>query len=144
MKYQVSLAVASLALAVLSACSSAPKTDAPAPVAAAPQPQVTLPADAPVVIKDGMLVTPDGKTVYVYDKDTAPNKSACYKKCPAEWPPLFTLPDDAAKGDFTIVERDDGMTQWAYKGKPLYHAKTDKKAGDKTGEGKPDWQIAKP
>ncbi len=143
MKYQVSLVVASLALAVLSACSSAPKTDAPSNSTAA-APQTYTPPATPAVAKDGVLVTNAGLTLYTYDKDTTPNKSACYAKCPFEWPPLLTTPDDAAKGDYTIFERNDGMTQWAYKGKPLYQAKADKKAGDKTGEGKPDWQIAKP
>jgi len=142
MKYQVSLVVASLALAVLSACSSAPKTAAPGDSMAAPQ--TYTPPSAPAIVKNGALVTNDGLTLYTYAKDTEPNKSSCYAKCPFEWPPLLTTPDDSAKGDYTIFERDDGMTQWAYKGKPLYQNKADKKAGDKAGDGKPDWQIAKP
>ena len=36
--------------------------------------------------------------------------------------------------------------QWAYDGKPLYTFVMDKKAGDKTGDGKMDgaWKVAKP
>jgi predicted lipoprotein with Yx(FWY)xxD motif len=36
------------------------------------------------------------------------------------------------------------MTQWAYKGKPLYNFAKDKKAGDKTGEAVANWKVAKP
>lgn len=133
MKYQVSLVIASLTLALLSACSSAPSS----------QSAYTPPA-TPAVVKDGVLVTNSGMTLYTSDKDTTPNKSSCYAKCPFEWPPLLTTPEDVAKGDYTIFERDDGMTQWAYKGKPLYNNRGDKKAGDCKGEGKADWQIAKP
>ncbi len=38
-------------------------------------------------------------------------------------------------GDWTIITRDDGLKQWAYKGKPLYAFAKDTKAGDKTGDG---------
>lgn len=129
MKHQLSLVVASLSLALLSACSSAPTYTPPA---------------TPAIVKDGVLVGHNGITLYTFDKDVTPGKSVCNVKCPFNWPPLFATPDDVAKGDWTIFERDDGMTQWAYKGKPLYNYLEDKKPGDKKGEGKADWKVAKP
>ena len=134
MKYPFSsLVVASFSLTLLAACSSAPSNES-----------TYTPPATPAVVKDGIFVDQGGRTLYTFDKDVAPNKSACNVKCPFNWPPLFATPDDVAKGDWTIFERDDGMTQWAYKGKPLYQFFEDKKPGDKKGEGKTDWQVAKP
>ena len=49
----------------------------------------------------------------------------------------------AAEG-YSVVTRDDGKKQWAYKGKPLYFWAKDKVAGDKTGDGFNNvWHIAK-
>ena len=61
------------------------------------------------------------------------------------WPPLTASASDKPEGDWTIIKRDDGASQWVYKGKPLYFFKGDKAAGDKSGDGKGDvWHIAKP
>jgi predicted lipoprotein with Yx(FWY)xxD motif len=51
------------------------------------------------------------------------------------WPPLMAGASDQPGGDFTIVTRDDGSKQWAYKGRPLYRWIKDAKPGDKTGDG---------
>jgi hypothetical protein len=37
--------------------------------------------------------------------------------------------------DWATVKRKDGSLQWTYDGKPLYFYSTDKKKGDKTGDG---------
>jgi predicted lipoprotein with Yx(FWY)xxD motif len=50
-----------------------------------------------------------------------------------------------ATGDYTIIARDDGSKQWAYKKRPLYNWKNDQKAGDITGDGVGGgWHIAQP
>jgi predicted lipoprotein with Yx(FWY)xxD motif len=50
-----------------------------------------------------------------------------------------------ASGDFTVMNRDDGKKQWAFKGKPLYFWSKDSKPGDKTGDGfNKVWQVARP
>ena len=47
--------------------------------------------------------------------------------------------------EYSIVTRDDGSKQWAYKGKPLYFWIKDQKPGDKTGDGVNNvWRVAKP
>ena len=48
--------------------------------------------------------------------------------------------------DYTIITRDEGSKQWAYKGHPLYTWKDDKKPGDITGDGRLNgaWHIAQP
>ena len=67
-------------------------------------------------------------TLYVFDRD-AGGKSACNGPCAANWPPLLVVGDGKAAGDWTIIVRDDGGKQWAYKGKPLYTWSKDTKAG---------------
>ena len=103
------------------------------------------PASPAPMAKDGMFVTAKGMTLYTFDKDSA-GKSACNGPCATNWPPAPVADDAKASGDWTIVSRDDGLKQWAYKGKPLYAFAKDAKAGDKTGDGflNGAWHIAKP
>ena len=103
-------------------------------------------AAQPAKIADGMLTNSAGMTLYTFDRDAAgTGKSACSGGCIALWP-AFSAPDNAtATGDWTVVVRDDGKKQWAYKGKPLYTWVKDTKAGDKTGDNVNNiWHIAKP
>ena len=81
-----------------------------------------------------VLTDANGMTLYVFDKD-APGVSNCYEQCAINWPPLMADADAVAEGDFTIVERTDDTSMWAYKGWPLYYWKDDMKAGDITGDG---------
>jgi predicted lipoprotein with Yx(FWY)xxD motif len=94
--------------------------------------------------KGKALVDAKGMTLYVFDKDTA-GKSACNGKCATIWPPLMAAADAKASGDWSIVTRDDGAKQWAYKGKPLYTWSKDKAPGDVAGDGVNNvWRIAAP
>ncbi|NDZ16238.1 ATP-binding protein [Variovorax sp. WS11] len=102
--------------------------------------------DAPTRTADGVLIGPSGMTLYTFDRDAAGSgKSTCNGPCATNWPPLMAA--DAAKpmGAYTIVVRDDGKRQWAYKGWPLYYWAKDAKAGDKTGDGVNNvWKVARP
>jgi predicted lipoprotein with Yx(FWY)xxD motif len=97
--------------------------------------------------KGKVLTDAKGMTLYTFDKD-AGGKSACNGPCAVNWPPLMAAADAKAKAasDYTVVVRDDGSKQWAYKGKPLYTWKNDKKPGDITGDGflNNTWHIAQP
>lgn len=93
----------------------------------------------------GKIYTDDkGMTLYTFDKDEV-GKSNCYDKCAVNWPPYEAAADAMAEGEWTIVERTDGMKQWVYDGKPLYLWINDKAPGETTGEGKGDgaWHVAK-
>jgi predicted lipoprotein with Yx(FWY)xxD motif len=70
--------------------------------------------------KDGAFIAPDGKPLYTFARDTTPGKSACNGPCLTAWPALTAAADAKADGDWTVVTRDEGAKQWAYKGKPLY------------------------
>lgn len=93
-----------------------------------------------------MLVGSNGMTLYVFDKDEAGSgKSMCNGPCATNWPPLSAAADVKPGSDYTIIMRDDGARQWAYKGKPLYFWSKDQKPGDRTGDGFNNvWRVAKP
>jgi predicted lipoprotein with Yx(FWY)xxD motif len=113
---------------ILSACASMGSMSMPAGVKAS----------------DGVLTNGAGMTLYTFDKD-AGGKSACNGPCATNWPPLAASADATASGDWTVITRDDGGRQWAYKGKPLYRWIKDQKAGDRTGDGFNNaWRLARP
>jgi predicted lipoprotein with Yx(FWY)xxD motif len=95
--------------------------------------------------KGKVLTDAKGMTLYTFDKD-GNGKSACNGKCAENWPPLMASSSDKAGGGYTIIKRDDGKMQWAYKGKPLYTWVKDSKPGDTTGDGflNGAWHVAKP
>jgi predicted lipoprotein with Yx(FWY)xxD motif len=105
-------------------------------------------AAAPATIaktsKGDALVNGKGMTLYTFAKDTD-GKSACNGKCASNWHP-FTAVGGGASDGYSVITRDDGAKQWAYKGKPLYTWVKDTKPGDATGDGflKGAWRIAKP
>jgi len=90
------------------------------------------------------LVDAKGMTLYTWGNDSIPGKSACAGQCATNWPPLAAAADASPMGDWTIVTRDDGTKQWAYKGKPLYTYRMDAKEGDVSGNGRGKWVAAKP
>ncbi len=98
------------------------------------------------VVRDGVLADAAGRTVYTFDKDEANSgKSVCNGPCATNWPPLMASDMDRASGDYSIISRDDGKRQWAFKGKPLYFWAKDMKPGDRTGDGfNKVWQLARP
>jgi len=98
----------------------------------------------PAKFDGGMLVgSANNMTLYTFDKDPA-GKSVCNGPCAVSWPPLMAAADAKPMGDYSIVTRDDGQKQWAYKGKPLYFWIKDAKPGDKTGDGFNNvWRIVK-
>jgi predicted lipoprotein with Yx(FWY)xxD motif len=94
----------------------------------------------------GVLTGMNGMALYTFDKDASGSgKSACNGPCATNWPPLTAEANAAPAGDYSLITRDDGSKQWAYKGKPLYFWAKDQKPGDKTGDGfNGVWQSAKP
>jgi predicted lipoprotein with Yx(FWY)xxD motif len=103
-------------------------------------------ASLPTKMADGVLTGPSGMTLYTFDRDAAGSgKSVCNGPCATNWPPLMAAASDQPSGNYTIITRDDGSKQWAYKGKPLYFWVKDAKPGDKTGDGfNKVWSVARP
>ena len=92
----------------------------------------------------GIVMTdPNGLTLYTFAGDDV-GTSNCYDDCAQKWPPLL-FKRGAAQGEFSIIQRNDGTRQWAFRGQPLYRFITDKKPGDTTGDGVGGvWQVAHP
>lgn len=107
--------------------------------------QAAAPAMTAETAKGPALVDAKSMTLYTFDKDMG-GKSMCNGPCATNWPVLMAASGSAASGDWTMVTRDDGTMQWAYKGKPLYTFAKDTKPGDITGDGflNGAWHIAKP
>jgi predicted lipoprotein with Yx(FWY)xxD motif len=105
--------------------------------------QSPAPAKITDTTKGKTLVNAGGMTLYTFDKDAA-GKSACNGPCATNWPPLAAA-SASGTGDWSVVTRDDGAKQWAYKGKPLYTWSKDAKPGDVTGDGfNSVWHVAQP
>ena len=91
-----------------------------------------------------VLTDAKGMTLYIFVKDEA-GKSNCNDKCANAWPPLMADAGAEAAEKFSVITRDDGSKQWAYKEKPLYLWVRDEKPGDTTGEGVGNvWLVARP
>jgi predicted lipoprotein with Yx(FWY)xxD motif len=107
--------------------------------------QMSVPAKVAETAKGKSLVDIHGMTLYTFDRDNTPGKSNCNGKCAANWPPFAAMTDAPDMGKWTVIVRNDGSKQWAYKGKPLYRWMDDKKPGDADGDGRFSvWHIAAP
>lgn len=88
---------------------------------------------------NGTFTNKTGFTVYLFDDDASDTDgdgvgdSDCNGGCAVTWPPLYANADDIEGGEFTIITRDDGSLQWAYKGSPLYFFAGDSASGDTAG-----------
>jgi predicted lipoprotein with Yx(FWY)xxD motif len=97
-----------------------------------------------------IVVDADGRTVYVFDKDTAGSgTSACSGDCVDDWPAVTADSDspevDGVTGDVGTIARDDGTRQVTLDGLPLYTYEHDSHAGDVNGQGvKGIWWVVGP
>ena len=69
-----------------------------------------------------------GFPLYSWSKDTVPGKSACDAECSKTWLPATAPADAKPVGLWTVVARDDGSKQWAFRGQPMYTYVDEKKA----------------
>ncbi|MFD1644520.1 COG4315 family predicted lipoprotein [Haloarchaeobius litoreus] len=97
-----------------------------------------------------ILVDSEGLTLYMFDSDEqGSGASTCSGGCADAWPPL-TVDGDPTAGDgvsaeLTTFEREDGSTQVAANGWPLYYYASDTAPGDATGQAANDvWWVLAP
>ena len=86
-----------------------------------------------------------GFALYVFNNDLGSAGSECNDACATNWPPVLVT-DGAASmlPGISLIDRNDGTKQAAYKGRPLYFFAGDTQAGDMTGDGVNDvWFLAK-
>lgn len=83
-----------------------------------------------------------GKTLYMADGDNRPGRSNCNDSCAKRWPPLEAAELATAHGEWSIIRRQDGTRQWAYRGQPVYMYSGDAQPGQASGEAEKGWHIA--
>ncbi len=79
------------------------------------------------------LVDWRGRTLYTLDEPLPAPAFACHAPC--AWQPAAAPQLAEASGDFFVIVRDDGIKQWAYKGRALYTFAGDLAPGDANGTG---------
>jgi predicted lipoprotein with Yx(FWY)xxD motif len=90
------------------------------------------------------LTDPNGRAIYTYNADSS-GTSKCTGSCLATWPAYTANKTSASlpSGVTTIKRSDNGETQYAYNGMPLYYFVSDSN-GQVTGDGVENFHVAKP
>jgi predicted lipoprotein with Yx(FWY)xxD motif len=112
----------------------------------------TIPSSVPdgvdvriVSAAQGVALTDhNGLTLYTFDGDAKRDGQVCSSAaCNIRWIPVSAPALAADVGDFSLVARNDGSKQWAFKKKPLYRFNGDKLRGDVRGIGvDKKWTVA--
>ena len=86
----------------------------------------------------------DHMSLYTYDND-ALGVSTCVADCAQTWMPAL-LPAGTELGEnYSLIVRDDGSMQAAFRGMPLYLYSGDARPGDINGDGVDGlWRLARP
>jgi predicted lipoprotein with Yx(FWY)xxD motif len=82
-----------------------------------------------------------GMSLYSYDQDTD-GVSKCTGDCATAWPPLAAEAGIEGVDEWTVVTRDDGSSQWAFRGHPLYTFIKDTRPGEVNGDGAAGFHLA--
>lgn len=106
-------------------------------------PSAGLPAEVQVVA-GAFRTRPGGQPLYVYRNDTMFGMSHCEGACAAAWPPLLATPQAQPSPDWTLITRQDGSKQWAYRDKPLYTANIPVERVEKATGADGAWAPARP
>ena len=91
----------------------------------------------------GALATAAGQPLYIFEWDTMKGMSHCVGECLMTRRPLIAPPGASAGGDWSIVTREDGARQWAYRDKPLYTFRGDAPGQPPKGVEEGTWTLAK-
>jgi predicted lipoprotein with Yx(FWY)xxD motif len=91
------------------------------------------------------LVDRRNMTIYFYRGKATKGKTAdaCDGPCAALWAPVQAPARAIRVGEFTVVPAEDGTSQWAFRGMPLYTSAKDIVPGHANGtDVGPKWQAA--
>lgn len=81
-----------------------------------------------------VLTTSQGQTLYVHQLDGL-NRSTCRQDCAQSFFPYIPTIDSQPGRQYGFFMRDDGVTQWAIEGKPLYVFRGDTAPKQRNGAG---------
>lgn len=79
------------------------------------------------------LVDAQGMTLYSLGENITESQRICDQNCERQWTPILAAGMSNPVGEFTLVDRDDGQRQWAWKNAPLYRFQGDRIPGDING-----------
>ena len=104
-----------------------------------------IPAEISLVQEDGGFAFQSDLAApfYTYDRDEV-GKSNCTGECAETWWPVRAKSESRPSGPWTLITREDGRAQWAYKGQPIYlylHDQSGTKAGDDIDG---EWHVLTP
>lgn len=139
-RFAIVIGTAVLGLSALTACGGGDDKPAAAPNNTTSAGSAAKLATADVGDFGKVVVDGTGRTLYVFDKDTAdPSKSNCDGDCAAMWPPVLagsgTPQVDGVDASLVgTVARSDGSKQVTLAGLPVYQFAKDTKAGDAKGQ----------
>ncbi|MDB5422965.1 MAG: hypothetical protein JWQ29_381 [Phenylobacterium sp.] len=88
-----------------------------------------------------VLMTESGKALYARKSEQAA-RTGCTNICLSMWKPLNAPAVAEEIGDWRIVQRPDGLRQWAYRGRPLYTYAGDTRFGELNGLDEDGWDAA--
>jgi predicted lipoprotein with Yx(FWY)xxD motif len=103
-----------------------------------PPPMIPPQFEIVPLLSGRMLVTSEGNSVYAFEKDS-PGKSNCYGPCAYAWKPIPAPAYAKDRGEFTILEREPGIRQWAFRQQPLYTRVADESFHSMRGSDEPGW-----
>jgi transforming growth factor-beta-induced protein len=90
----------------------------------------------------GTNSTNPGFTLYAFDSDLGSAGSTCNDSCATSWPPVLVTDGEVANiSGLSLMTRDDGSSQAAYKGRPLYFYSGDTEASDTSGQSVSGWWM---
>jgi predicted lipoprotein with Yx(FWY)xxD motif len=124
-----------------------PMPDGWQPALAFPIEDIELPAGISVKeVPDAaafVLVDRRDHTLYAADEESTREVANCSTPACGQWEPLMAPQLAGDVGDFSVVEREDGIRQWAYRGHSLYTYQGDLAPGYANGIGvDPRWSVA--
>ena len=116
---------------------------------AAPSPAESTSQDTPAEVRlealghGWMLTDSEGMTLYTSMKDPLGGMPQCAAECIATWSPLEAPAQVEPPDEWSVIEREDGLRQWTFRGKPLYRYNRDRRPGDMNGdEFLQQWYVA--
>lgn len=138
-RFAIVVGTAVLGLSALTACGGDDQPAAPQNSTTSQSSEAKL-ATSDIADFGKVVVDGNGRTLYVFDKDTAsPSKSNCDGDCAAKWPPLLAgsgtpKVDGVDAALVGTVTRTDGGKQVTLAGWPVYQFAQDAKAGEAKGQ----------
>lgn len=91
-----------------------------------------------VTLRGLMLLTDESYSVYAFADDQA-DKLACTEQCVEIWKPLLAPAMAGSDGEWSVIERAQGVRQWVFRGMPLYTYSLDSDTSSLEGGDVPGW-----